>query len=350
MAYFDDDVENEIARRTGADLAEAQTEAARQRRNASLGEGFGQIVASIAGAPQTFDPSGFRAMGTNADNVVKDVIAQRTAAKEDAAASRQSKLDEITFQKGDRESQDYERKHDATRPELGAQKSLFKKLGAKFGYTPEQVDAMNAEDLEGLRKSVNDQLDAETAIRLGGMRVNAPPKPHALTAGQSETLSGHDSAIKQLDGVEAGIDNYAPMMGPVEGRARGANPYDTEAQAFDAQLKLVAQNVGKALEGGKLAEGDIARYRKMLPNLSDTPAVAKRKVQALRELVRQKQQSDIETAKKARFDVSGFEGTATPPPKQKGRVMVTVSNGKETLRVPADRLTEAEKDGFKVVQ
>lgn len=337
MGYYDDEVENEIARRTDPDLAAAQEEASRQRTNAAVGEGLGRIVASVAGAPQTFDPSGFRAMGAGADNIVKDVISQRTLAKDERAAKRQSKLDEISIQKGERETQDYERKHDATRPELGAQKSLFKKLGAKFGFSPEQVDAMNAEDLEGLRKAVNDQLDAETAIRLGGMRVNAPPKPHALTAGQSETLSGHDAALKQLDGVDTAIGEYGGIMGPVEGRARGFNPYDTDAKTFDAKLKLVAQNVGKALEGGKLAEGDITRYRQMLPNLSDTPDVAKRKVEALRELVRQKQRSDIDTARRAKFDVSGFDSAPSKPPPQR-----TISRKQYNPRLNKTRFTYSD--------
>lgn len=326
-----------IRQRTAPDdLAYATRARDRRQSAAGYGSALAQIVASVAGAPETYNSQPYKDLASRADQGVKDVIAERTASKEEAAAKRQSKLDELTFADADRKAEDYARKHDKTRPELQVARARIAKVGPKYGFTGD-VNALDAESIEQALKYIDQAEGAETALRLGGMRVNAPPKPHALTAGQSEALSGHDAALKQLDGVDTALDQYAPMMGPIEGRARGANPYDTDAQTFDAQLKLVAQNVGKALEGGKLAEGDITRYRQMLPNLSDTPDVAKRKVEALRELVRQKQRSDIDTARRAKFDVSGFDSAPSKPPPQR-----TISRKQYNPRLNKTRFTYSD--------
>lgn len=99
----------------------------------------------------------------------------------------------------------------------------------------------------------------------------------ALPAAQVAELADIKSSISQMQGLD--ISKYSNIMGPVQGRVRGANPYDKDAQAFQADMVLVAQNVGKALEGGVLRQEDTKKYLKILPQISDTPEVAQRKIQ-----------------------------------------------------------------------
>ena len=64
----------------------------------------------------------------------------------------------------------------------------------------------------------------------------------------------------------------------IQGRLRAANPYDTEAQAFNSSMTAIAQEVGKAMEGGVLRQEDVKKYRIILPQIWDTPEVAQKKI------------------------------------------------------------------------
>jgi hypothetical protein len=64
-----------------------------------------------------------------------------------------------------------------------------------------------------------------------------------------------------------------------------ANPFATKTKAANQQFGIAAQVVGKFLEGGKLAEGDIKRYKALLPDVSDTPEVARKKLDAAKALI-----------------------------------------------------------------
>jgi hypothetical protein len=84
-------------------------------------------------------------------------------------------------------------------------------------------------------------------------------------------------------------DKYVSKLGPVMGLWYGKNPYDTDAQDFQSQLIISTQIVGLYLEGGVLHDKDIPKYERMLPQLTDAPAVAHRKLGNIRRLVKAKQ-------------------------------------------------------------
>ena len=79
---------------------------------------------------------------------------------------------------------------------------------------------------------------------------------------------------------------YNQYMGPIMGRTLGQDPWNTKARDFDAAMQLATQMAGKFLEGGVLRKEDTEKYRKMLPQLSDTPAVAKLKIARMEKLVK----------------------------------------------------------------
>jgi predicted NAD/FAD-dependent oxidoreductase len=106
-------------------------------------------------------------------------------------------------------------------------------------------------------------------------------------AKDSTQVTDIKSSLNLMGGLGSVIDQYKSVLGPITGRARGINPYDVTAQDFQARMTAVAQVVGKAMEGGVLRKEDTIKYRKILPQITDTPAVAKAKIQNVIELLNQ---------------------------------------------------------------
>lgn len=135
--------------------------------------------------------------------------------------------------------------------------------------------------------------DKKTAAMLQGMyedetkyqEKQAKTGKGKLTSVQQTALADLDISSELISDAGTTIDSYKGLMGPVKGRAAQNNPYNTDAQAFEAEMLGLAQVVGKGLEGGKLGEGDISRYRKLLPQITDTSEVAKRKIEKVKGLI-----------------------------------------------------------------
>ncbi len=111
------------------------------------------------------------------------------------------------------------------------------------------------------------------------------------------------SVVSNLENV---VNQNEALFGPVRGNVGGANPYDEEAQAVDAQLRAARQLVGKFMEGGVLRKEDEAKYKKLLPDLGDKPAVAKEKIAILKQLLSQQYESYINDFRGSGYDVSTF--------------------------------------------
>lgn len=106
-----------------------------------------------------------------------------------------------------------------------------------------------------------------------------------LTATASKDLGDIEASHDLVGGISEFINQYKGKMGPVVGRLTTSNPYDTDAQAFQAQMSMVAQAVGKSLEGGKMTDKDVPKYEKMLPKMTDTPEVAQRKIKNVQKML-----------------------------------------------------------------
>jgi hypothetical protein len=75
----------------------------------------------------------------------------------------------------------------------------------------------------------------------------------------------------------------------------------TDAADYNARREVVVQLIGRALEGGKLAEGDIGRYLKMIPSAGDLRGVAR--WDQLQKELEQRLTTQIRGFKGAGFDV-----------------------------------------------
>jgi hypothetical protein len=110
--------------------------------------------------------------------------------------------------------------------------------------------------------------------------------------------------LKDLHGL---IDSNADIFGPIAGRIAGNNPWNEQSKTIDAQLRQAAQVVGSYLEGGKLMKDDEVKYRNMLPNLSDSPEVAKNKLTLVERLIAQRQNSNLDALRGSGYDVSSID-------------------------------------------
>ncbi len=129
--------------------------------------------------------------------------------------------------------------------------------------------------------------------------------------------------LKDLHGL---VDTHSSDFGPIAGRIAGNNPWNENAKTIDAQLRQAAQVVGSYLEGGKLMKDDEVKYRNMLPNLADTPEVAKNKLTLVERLIAQRQNSNLDALKGAGYNTSSIDhglevpalpGTVTQGPAQR---------------------------------
>jgi hypothetical protein len=120
-----------------------------------------------------------------------------------------------------------------------------------------------------------------------------------IPASEAAQFGGTSASFKALQDSADLYENNADLAGPMQGKLSGIagklewGDTGKRAKAFDAQLKMNAQVIGKALEGGKLTDQDILRYRDMLPNLGDSKDAAQAKIQILQNMLFQKQQADL---------------------------------------------------------
>ena len=108
---------------------------------------------------------------------------------------------------------------------------------------------------------------------------------------QAEPLKLNNTAIQTITDLQTGLDNLDELGGrissssannPVLGALRSKNPFDTEAKSLRAEIDRVKQVVGKALEGGVLRKEDEDKYKRILPTINDTDAVAAQKIAAIK--------------------------------------------------------------------
>lgn len=125
-----------------------------------------------------------------------------------------------------------------------------------------------------------------------------------------EALGDAKASLNALDNALNSFQANQDIAGPQQSLLTKAQKLGEfgktgqQAKSFDAELQLNAQTIGKYLEGGKMTDADIERYKSMLPNLSDSYEVAKKKTQLIKNLISGKQKSQLEALGQAGYDVS----------------------------------------------
>lgn len=151
--------------------------------------------------------------------------------------------------------------------------------------------------------------------------VARPPTPQAgMTPGGRQlppnsilAVNEGKAVARMLPEVETALQQNEALFGPAMGRFGQVNPYDTQAQTVDARMRTASQAFGRFMEGGVLRKEDEEKYRKMFPQLSDTPVVAQNKLSIVRRMLAQKYQSDRQSLGDSGYDVGGLGELEIPP-------------------------------------
>lgn len=145
-----------------------------------------------------------------------------------------------------------------------------------------------------------------------GERALAPTmKP--LPADKVLSVNEGNNIPRMLEDIDQTVSGNKDMFGPVAGRLASINPYNERAQSMDAQMRATSQAFGRLMEGGVLRKEDEEKYRKMFPQLSDTPQVAANKLQIVKRLMAQKQNADVNALRTSGYDVSGVDRGLSVP-------------------------------------
>ncbi len=163
-------------------------------------------------------------------------------------------------------------------------------------------------------KELRGYTEAEKRARImAGLQQDradrAAAKPTKIPSSEVSNLSQADSAIETIDKLSTEWDDKASATGSsVKGLIPG-----TDANLYQTSADAAAQLVGGYLEGGKLGEADLPRYKAMVPQRTDSEAKKAYKVEILKDLISKKRASQLKGFGEAGYDTSGFTETPRGP-------------------------------------
>ena len=235
----------------------------------------------VGSATQEID----RSIASRREKALGDV--QMFKALEDLAMRKQAARTGIEQKNKDREVRDL-----YYRAQLGdraAQREFQEAIaGKRLGQAQEQFGAKLSFEQEQkekereFRAAENEKNRAAAAAReaekakSGGRGAGGKGGGKILSAASATEAGTAQAALAALDDVISESKKNESISGPFAGRLAGLmgsmeiGDTGRAAAALDSTLRQRAQVIGRYLEGGKLAEGDIGRYVAMLPKLSDS--------------------------------------------------------------------------------
>jgi hypothetical protein len=130
-----------------------------------------------------------------------------------------------------------------------------------------------------------------------------------ITQTEFTQLDKYNSALNQLSAITTEISKID--TGPILGRLRSLNPYDTSAQKLSAQLNALIPNLARGVYGevGVLTDNDIRQYAKTIPSLTSTSDVNKAVLAMTLDTIAGGYKRKIATLAKAGYDVAGLTST-----------------------------------------
>lgn len=218
-----------------------------------------------------------------------------------------------------------QRKQAAFQRKMAKQKAQYDPLKTELAFEKEGYRLEEDPETGKMTKVFDEKLYQKALERAraksGGMTPmkQAQFKKLKLDIKQKEkALSGKkEFSAKDIQNVNEGaaipnmlqtlsgrLNEKKDMMGPVGGRLRSWNPYDTEAKVLESDLRMHSQLFGKYMEGGVLRKEDEQKYRKMFPQITDTPDVAEGKMVNVRRLLETKLKSDLKALAAGGYDTT----------------------------------------------
>ena len=176
---------------------------------------------------------------------------------------------------------------------------------------PGLVDAVmqNPNLWDNLTPTAKTEIAPEIAKRGGGAIFGKPLSESAIGK-----LSDSRSAVAALRDLREVLKANEQYIGPVSG-LQAINPY-SDARKAQANIDMVRQRVGKALEGGVLRKEDEEKYRRILATLTDVPSTAIYKVDQLIGTLERDIETFTDEQKKAGRRVSSEPESPKPAPSE----------------------------------
>lgn len=131
-----------------------------------------------------------------------------------------------------------------------------------------------------------------------------------IPAERLQQLSDMQNALSELDNLRGVIQEEGAYFGPIQGGALGDIAQGLGLGGSRARIQTLtntlAQVLGKALEGGKLTDSDIQRYRQMLPSMNDNPQDALLKLDQIQGQLERQLTNQGQNLQGAGYNASAF--------------------------------------------
>lgn len=141
---------------------------------------------------------------------------------------------------------------------------------------------------------------ADIASKAGNSNDQKFSKITGQTAETIGNLTTVADSIKQLskdwDSLASGFGSSLTQFGA-----------GSDANQYNKKMDVAIQNIGYALEGGKMTDGDRAYYREMMPKPTDTVDQKNAKITALKEYAQRKFKGTVNALRQTGFDVANIQ-------------------------------------------
>jgi hypothetical protein len=173
---------------------------------------------------------------------------------------------------------------------------------------------VNPNEIFNLWWSISKPIVVDSTV--GWNVQNNPSWKKQLPAWNASEIGAMRTAIDQTKNLWSIIEKYKKEMWPIAWNIWKINKFDTDAQTANAEFNRITQIIGKSLEWGKLAEGDIKRYLEMLPNITDNPEVAKNKLASAQQYLSDLYAWQVKSLGEAWYNVKDFYKWIEQPQEQ----------------------------------
>jgi len=115
-----------------------------------------------------------------------------------------------------------------------------------------------------------------------------------------------------LEDLRKTVKDNSDLFGPIKGRFNSKNPYNERANTLETQIDMITQKAAKYIEGSRLTDQDLIRYKKMLFQLNNPHTTTLSKIDILDRVVKNKLKSDMDALKRSGYSTSGFDSPNVP--------------------------------------
>lgn len=171
-----------------------------------------------------------------------------------------------------------------------------------------EKDRMSKAEIERERIAANKDLKAkELALKLPASAGGALKMPGEKTGKESKITGTVAENIGSLSTVGESIkaleQDYNALASGV-GSSLLQFGQGTNADQYNQKARVAVQNIGYALEGGKMTDSDREFYKQMTPQPEDSNARAAAKILALKQYAQRKFKGVVDGLKQSGFDIS----------------------------------------------